>query len=67
MTEFICASVIRFADGTAEAMLLHRGDQESCQKVAQMLPAVAYGGPKKCVGAETIVMDADQWDRMEAR
>ena len=67
IVEFVCASVVRFADGTAEAMLLHRGGQEACQQIAKMLPAIAYSGPKECVGAETIVMNAEQWDRMESR
>lgn len=47
MSYWITGSIIVFDDnGEAEMTVLHQGTQEECEKVAAMVPAVTYSGPR---------------------
>lgn len=41
----VCGYVIKFTDGGEnEAEVLHVGTKEECERVADLIPAVAYSG-----------------------
>ncbi len=49
MDECVVFYLIRFADGDeplAEGQVMHVGDKESCELVAELLPAVSYAGDR---------------------
>ena len=44
--EWMYVSCLQFDDETVSAQPLHRGDKESCERVADLIPAVSYSGDK---------------------
>jgi len=44
---WILGYVIEFSDGgEPEIQILHKGSEESCEKMANLLPAVSYSGDR---------------------
>jgi hypothetical protein len=62
--EHVCVSVIDFADGSSEGMVLHRGDTESCARMSALIPAVTYNGEKSPMRARTVIIPASEWEAM---
>lgn len=60
---FVALTYIKFKDGSAEAMEIARGTKEECERVADLIPAVAYSGSKTVKEASVVFMGADDWDR----
>jgi hypothetical protein len=52
----LAAVVIRFAEGDPEESIIGQGSREEMEELAQLLPAVAYSGDRKTVGAEVVVV-----------
>ena len=49
---WLLAYVLEFDDdGEPEGAILHRGTEEECERLASMLPAVAYNGPRNVLRA----------------
>lgn len=62
---FVTATVIQFEDGTMEAIQIHRGQKASCERTADLLPAVCYNGSKRAVDARVVIMPASDWDALD--
>lgn len=58
---WVCAYVLGFEDGTAEGRALTEGTKEECERVSQLINAVAYSGEKKVASSDTYVMPAAEW------
>lgn len=61
MNDFICGSFLAFDDNTAEGMVLHRGDRASCERMADMIPALAYNGSKHVIESQLLVLSEADW------
>jgi hypothetical protein len=47
MDEWICGYIIGFDDdGEPEGGILARGSKETCERTAELIPAVAYNGDR---------------------
>jgi hypothetical protein len=56
---WILGYVIEFSDGgEPEIQILHKGSEESCEKMANLLPAVSYSGDRPNPSASLIWMPA---------
>ena len=60
MADFICTTILEFPD-RYEGQIMHRGDEEACQKVADMIPAVAVNGEETPIGARMVVAPAEDF------
>jgi hypothetical protein len=64
---YVCLSVVVFRDGTYSAQQLHEGDLVSCNKVAEMIPAITVSDPRPVDRAQLIVIAREDYRRaMEA-
>lgn len=58
--EFVCCSVIEFSDGGEESVtVLERGSKETCERVADLIPAVSYSGKRPMKAAYMVVTEAE--------
>lgn len=64
MSEYVCGSLLVFDDQSAQGMILHRGGRESCDKVADMIPAVSYNGEKRIAESRLLIMPEEEWNSM---
>lgn len=55
---FVLGYVIEFTDGGPdEEGFLHRGTLESCERLRDALPAIAYNGTRPVKGARTVIVE----------
>jgi hypothetical protein len=64
MPDFVAASVLEFADGTALVMPLHSGTREECVQMLELIPAVSYSGDKTVTKSWGAVFSAEEWEAM---
>lgn len=66
--EFMCVSCIEFDDGgSVSAQPLHVGDRESCERVADLIPAVSYSGDRPVKRAWMSIIKTQDWvDKLDA-
>jgi hypothetical protein len=66
--DFMCVSCIEFADtGSVSAQPLHVGDLQSCERVADMLPAISYSGDRPVKKAWMSIIRTQDWiDQLES-
>lgn len=67
MSEHVALSVIKFKDGTLSAQPLHRGSEESCREVAELLSAISYSGPKAVESGQISIMPTEDWEALLAK
>lgn len=61
--EFICGYVIEFSDGgDPEGGILHQGTLEDCERVANMIPGVAYSGSRPVAQARIVIHERENQD-----
>ena len=60
MPDFICTTILEYPD-RYEGQVMHYGDEESCQEVADMIPAVAINGDETPVAARIAVAPAEDF------
>lgn len=59
--EWICGYRIEFTDdGPPVAEVLHVGTQDECERMADLLPAVAYSGARPIKGAHLVVCEVPE-------
>lgn len=57
--EWVCGYVLEFTDGgEPEVQVLHVGTQEECERVADLVPAIAYSGDRPTGEARMVVRPA---------
>jgi hypothetical protein len=49
------STAIEFEDGHLEGQVFHVGTKAECERVANMMPGVAYSGPERVLGARVII------------
>ncbi len=61
---YVCGYVLKYED-RVEGQMLHRGEQEACQRVADLLPAVAVSGETP-LEARMFVLPETEWNEFWA-
>ena len=60
--EYVLTTVLEFAD-RAEGQVLHRGTQDECRKLSDMMPAVMLtGGGESPTSARHLIVRAAEFD-----
>lgn len=60
--EFVTGCAVFLRDGTSRVKALHRGAKEDCERVQDLIPAVAVDCD--AIDARTFVWPAEQWDEL---
>jgi hypothetical protein len=55
--EHYLTTAILFKDGHMEGQVLHVGTRAECERVANMVPAIAYNGPRAVEEARLSIME----------
>lgn len=68
MVRFACGYVLRFTDGGHdEEQVLHIGTKEECERLAEQIPAVAYGGGRPVRDAAFVIVELPRKEEPAAR
>ena len=59
--EFICTTRLEYAD-RFEGQIIYKGDQESCENIANSIPAIAVSGGETPIEAAVLVRLAEILD-----
>jgi hypothetical protein len=57
----VLVHVLEFDDGDVSAQKLGEGTRAECDRIAGLLPAVAYNGDKKVKDSWLAVVTAEEW------
>lgn len=63
--EYVIAAAIHFSDGgLSECMKMGQGTLRQCERIRDMVPAVATSSGRPISGAELIIMTNSEWNSL---
>ena len=67
MNEFVTGLALFLRNGRSKVQMLHRGTKEDCERMQDLVPAVAVSLEDQVEEARVFMRPAQQWDEFVTR